>query len=224
MRGGRGCWACGDDGQRRCWRGCWGKREAWCSTWGEDALADDTQHVVLCRIYQSLRGKPSGAARFHSSHASSCLALLFSWVKMGPAEAAGLLQAGCNDMGGVLMNESISRAAGASHGQELGPQAMDDLIRAAGAWTRSAAGMGGSTAARCVRHVLIRGQHSGDMVMRQRSPAAPPTWATCSVQRALRRMRPRLEAGPYDPSTTPSSRPSAAAKDDPVRNSVSLPS
>lgn len=55
-----------------------------------------------------------------------------SWVKMGPSEAAGLLRAGCNDMGGVLMNESISRAAGASHGQELGPQAMDDLIRTAG--------------------------------------------------------------------------------------------
>lgn len=35
-----------------------------------------------------------------------------SWVKMGPQHAARLLQAGCNDMGGSIMNESISRAAG----------------------------------------------------------------------------------------------------------------
>lgn len=39
-----------------------------------------------------------------------------SWVKMGPEEAAHLLSAGCNDMGGVLMNESITRAAGTSAG------------------------------------------------------------------------------------------------------------
>ena len=36
-----------------------------------------------------------------------------SWVKMGPQRAAQLLAAGCNDMGGVLMNESITKAAGA---------------------------------------------------------------------------------------------------------------
>ncbi len=45
-----------------------------------------------------------------------------SWVKMGPHRAARLLAAGCNDMGGSLMNESITRAAGAAHGQELPPQ------------------------------------------------------------------------------------------------------
>jgi FO synthase len=55
-----------------------------------------------------------------------------SWVKMGPGHAARLLASGCNDMGGTLMNESITRAAGAAHGQELGPHAMDALIRAAG--------------------------------------------------------------------------------------------
>lgn len=55
-----------------------------------------------------------------------------SWVKMGPEHAAELLAAGANDMGGVLMNESITRAAGASHGQELLPAEMDALIRAAG--------------------------------------------------------------------------------------------
>jgi FO synthase len=40
-----------------------------------------------------------------------------SWVKMGMDGAAAVLAAGANDLGGVLMNESISRAAGASHGQ-----------------------------------------------------------------------------------------------------------
>ena len=51
---------------------------------------------------------------------------------MGPGRAAQLLRCGANDMGGVLMNESITRAAGAQHGQELGPAAMDALIAAAG--------------------------------------------------------------------------------------------
>jgi 7,8-didemethyl-8-hydroxy-5-deazariboflavin synthase CofH subunit len=55
-----------------------------------------------------------------------------SWVKMGPNKAAQLLAAGCNDMGGVLMNESITRAAGAEFGQELGAVEMERLIREAG--------------------------------------------------------------------------------------------
>ncbi len=42
-----------------------------------------------------------------------------SWVKLGLDGAAAVLAAGANDLGGVLMNESISRAAGAAHGQEL---------------------------------------------------------------------------------------------------------
>ena len=42
-----------------------------------------------------------------------------SWVKTGVAGARQALQAGCNDLGGTLMDENISRAAGASHGQEL---------------------------------------------------------------------------------------------------------
>ncbi len=51
-----------------------------------------------------------------------------SWVKMGPAGAAMCLNAGANDMGGTLMNESISRAAGTEHGQEFPPEAMESLI------------------------------------------------------------------------------------------------
>ena len=55
-----------------------------------------------------------------------------SWVKLGPQGAADCLRAGANDLGGTLMNESISRAAGNEHGQELSPAAMDDLITAIG--------------------------------------------------------------------------------------------
>ena len=47
-----------------------------------------------------------------------------SWTKIGHAGAAQLLQAGCNDLGGTLMNENISRAAGASHGQEMSEESF----------------------------------------------------------------------------------------------------
>jgi FO synthase len=62
-----------------------------------------------------------------------------SWVKMGPEQAARLLAVGCNDMGGSIMNESITRAAGAEHGQELPPERMEALIREAGRdpWQRT---------------------------------------------------------------------------------------
>jgi len=55
-----------------------------------------------------------------------------SWVKLGPEGAVDCLNAGVNDLGGTLMNESISRAAGASHGQELAPLRMDALIESLG--------------------------------------------------------------------------------------------
>jgi FO synthase len=55
-----------------------------------------------------------------------------SWVKMGPHMCGTLLRCGADDMGGILMNESISRAAGAAHGQELPPTRMEEIIRAAG--------------------------------------------------------------------------------------------
>ena len=55
-----------------------------------------------------------------------------SWVKMGPQGVKVCLRAGVNDLGGTLMNESISRAAGASHGQEMTPVMMETLIRSAG--------------------------------------------------------------------------------------------
>jgi len=55
-----------------------------------------------------------------------------SWVKMGSGGAAACLAAGANDMGGTLMNESITRAAGAVHGQEMPPESMEALIRSLG--------------------------------------------------------------------------------------------
>ena len=51
-----------------------------------------------------------------------------SWVKLGPDTAGACLDAGANDLGGTLMNESISRAAGTEHGQEFSPEQMDALI------------------------------------------------------------------------------------------------
>jgi FO synthase len=55
-----------------------------------------------------------------------------SWVKMGEGGAAACLKAGANDLGGTLMNESITRAAGAVHGQEMPPESMEALIRSLG--------------------------------------------------------------------------------------------
>ena len=55
-----------------------------------------------------------------------------SWVKGGPEGVVEALRAGVNDVGGTLMNESISRAAGAAWGQEMPPERMETLIRSAG--------------------------------------------------------------------------------------------
>ncbi|MCZ6830770.1 MAG: 5-amino-6-(D-ribitylamino)uracil--L-tyrosine 4-hydroxyphenyl transferase CofH [Gammaproteobacteria bacterium] len=52
-----------------------------------------------------------------------------SWVKMGEAGVSTCLQAGANDLGGTLMNESITRAAGSQHGQEWAPPVMEARIR-----------------------------------------------------------------------------------------------
>lgn len=55
-----------------------------------------------------------------------------SWVKMGRDGVAACLNAGCNDLGGSLMNESITRAAGASYGQEWPPEKIEQAIVALG--------------------------------------------------------------------------------------------
>lgn len=52
-----------------------------------------------------------------------------SWVKMGQQGVLACLNAGANDIGGTLMNESITRAAGADHGQEWSPEGMESALK-----------------------------------------------------------------------------------------------
>jgi FO synthase len=51
-----------------------------------------------------------------------------SWVKMGAEGARQVLQAGVNDLGGTLMDENISRAAGAQHGQRMGVEELEAIV------------------------------------------------------------------------------------------------
>jgi FO synthase len=69
-----------------------------------------------------------------------------SWVKLGPQGVAAALRAGVNDLGGTLMNESISRSAGSEHGQEFPPERMEELIRSAGRIPRQRTTLYGDTA------------------------------------------------------------------------------
>lgn len=55
-----------------------------------------------------------------------------SWVKLGLDGGARLLTAGCNDLGGTLMDENISRASGAAHGQLATPEELEDAARSVG--------------------------------------------------------------------------------------------
>lgn len=55
-----------------------------------------------------------------------------SWTKLGAARAQEMLSRGVNDLGGTLMNESISRSAGSDHGQEITARELAQIIRAAG--------------------------------------------------------------------------------------------
>jgi len=62
-----------------------------------------------------------------------------SWVKMGIEGSVQCLKAGANDLGGVLMNETISRSAGASHGSQLGVDQIHEIASRVGreAWQRT---------------------------------------------------------------------------------------
>jgi 7,8-didemethyl-8-hydroxy-5-deazariboflavin synthase CofH subunit/7,8-didemethyl-8-hydroxy-5-deazariboflavin synthase CofG subunit len=55
-----------------------------------------------------------------------------SWVKLGPVAGRQLLEAGCNDLGGTLIDENISRAAGASHGQMMDEDGFRALVEPLG--------------------------------------------------------------------------------------------
>ncbi len=61
-----------------------------------------------------------------------------SWVKMGHGGAAQILQAGANDLGGTLMDENISRAAGASHGTMMDEDGFRGWVEPLGRQPRAA--------------------------------------------------------------------------------------
>jgi len=104
-----------------------------------------------------LRGRARSGPTFGETllvHAIARLALhpwitnvQVSWVKLGREGVAAALRAGVNDLGGTLMNESISRSAGAQHGQEFPPEAMEELIRSAGRSPRQRTTLYGDVAA-----------------------------------------------------------------------------
>ena len=72
-----------------------------------------------------------------------------SWVKLGVDGARQLLRAGVNDLGGTLVNENISRAAGASHGQGLDEAGFRAIVEPLGA------------AAGAAHHPVRKGQRRG---------------------------------------------------------------
>jgi len=105
-----------------------------------------TEFVILPFIHMEspiyLKGNARKGPTFREAmliHAVARLALhpLFtniqaSWTKLGHDGVKACLNAGVNDLGGTLMNETITRAAGASHGQETSPELMEEIIRDAG--------------------------------------------------------------------------------------------
>ena len=82
-----------------------------------------------------------------------------SWPKCGMDGARQALQAGCNDLGGTLMDENISRAAGAEHGQELDDDDFRAIVDPLG------------TPPRTAHHALRAGQHRSGMRLRPRADA-----------------------------------------------------
>lgn len=105
-----------------------------------------TEFVILPFIHMEsplyLKGNARQGPSFREAiliHAISRLVLhpVFSniqasWTKLGHEGVRACLQAGVNDLGGTLMNETITRAAGASHGQETSPQEMEEIIESIG--------------------------------------------------------------------------------------------
>ena len=90
-----------------------------------------------------------------------------SWVKLGHDGVVAALNAGCNDLGGTLMNESITRAAGAGHGQETSPKRMMEMIEAADRRPRQRATDYGEVDSAIAR----RGLDAGELAMIDNTPA-----------------------------------------------------
>ncbi len=90
-----------------------------------------------------------------------------SWVKLGHEGVIAALNAGCNDLGGTLMNESITRAAGAAHGQETSPQRMIAMIEAAGRKPRQRT----TTYGDVTREIVERGRTAVELTEIVNTPA-----------------------------------------------------
>ena len=148
-----------------------------------------------------LKGKARRGPTFRESllmHAVARLALhplvtniQASWVKMGPRGVHACLSAGVNDLGGTLMNESITRAAGAGFGQELSPERMEALICAAGRKPRQRSTTYDEPAARQV----ARSFHAADLRPVVQTPS--PAWERNGARAML--VRPGLEATTAEP-------------------------
>jgi FO synthase len=108
-----------------------------------------------------------------------------SWPKLGVAAGKLALQAGANDFGGTLMNESISRAAGAIHGQEMPPERMEGAIRSIGRRPRQRTTL--YTAPALERTAASYGAPA------LADPVSPPT-STAKLTRPARLIRPGLAA------------------------------
>jgi FO synthase len=104
-----------------------------------------TEFVPLSFIpFQTLLGRTHGieeisreenlkhTAAFRLSLGRSIINLQASWVKMGLDAATEALRWGVNDLGGTLMEESISRMAGSTHGTQLTPEQLRDAAHRAG--------------------------------------------------------------------------------------------
>ncbi len=114
-----------------------------------------------------------------------------SWVKMGPRGVHACLAAGVNDLGGTLMNESITRAAGAGFGEELSPERMEALICGAGRIPRQRSTAYGEPSAR----QATRSFHAADLRPVVLTPN--PAWARPGARETL--VRPGLEVGEDHP-------------------------
>ena len=110
-----------------------------------------------------------------------------SWPKLGVAGGQLALRAGANDFGGTLMNESISRAAGAGHGQEMAPEAMEAAIRAIGRTPRQ----------RTTRYGPVDPERTASSFGAPAlvEPRNPPV-STARLERPARLIRPGIAAWP----------------------------
>ena len=112
----------------------------------QDDTGGFTEFVPLSFVHQNapiyLAGKARPGATFEEDLRMHAVARILldgvipnvqvSWVKLGVHASQAILQGGANDFGGTLMEETISRMAGAEWGISMEPSAFDDAIRAIG--------------------------------------------------------------------------------------------